>query len=484
MILSRHQMLAAEQAAFANGSGAEQLMELAGRQMAEFVRQNHPTPGTCLAYAGKGHNGGDVLVAARHLAAQGWDVEARLAEPDRLAPLTASQLERLPKKIAGARAPLVVLDGLLGIGASGPPRGSVAERIREINALRRDFAAWVVAADVPSGLDADSGQPGDPCVVADATVAMGFAKTGLVADQATNHVGRLAVAVLDEVCAPGEADPAQVLTPGLLAPLLPPRSFDTHKGMAGRVAIIAGSRGFTGAARLCSEAAVRGGAGLVTLFVLPENFPILAASVAPEVMVRPAGSYAEVLDAKWDAIAIGPGLSTQHPDAIVRVIREAACPCVVDADALNVVARDLSVLAGCAGPRLLTPHPGEMERLLRQDGRSRRGWLDAFVEKYPVTLLLKGARTIIGEAGRPPAFNTTGHPGMASGGMGDVLTGVSAALLAQGHAPLETAMLGAWICGRSAEIAVARGASQESLRATDVLASLGPAFTSLRARGF
>lgn len=484
MILSRHQMLAAEEVAFSSGCEAEALMESAGRQMAEFVRQNHPTPGACLAYAGKGHNGGDVLVAIRHLAQMGWAVEARLAEPDGMAPLTARQFGRIPAQNVSAKSPLVILDGLLGIGASGPPRGRVSELIQEINMRRRESSAWVLAADVPSGLDADSGQPEDPCVVADATITMGFAKTGLVCDLATNYVGRLAVAALEWVRAPSDANPARILTSGLLAPMLPPRTFDTHKGMAGRVAIIAGSRGFTGAARLCSEAAVRGGAGLVTLFVLPENFPILGASVAPEVMVRPASSYAEVLEAKWDAIAIGPGLSTQHSDMIVRVIREAACPCVVDADALNVVAHDPAVLVGCAGPRLLTPHPGEMERLMPQDGRSRRDWLDAFVEKYPVTLLLKGSRTIIGAAGQPPAFNTTGHPGMASGGMGDVLTGVAAALIAQCHSPMEAAMLGAWICGRSAEIALTGGASQESLRATDVLAHLGPAFTSLRVRSY
>jgi len=484
MILSRPQMLAAEEASFSSGCEAEALMESAGRQMAEFVRQNHPTPGTCLAYAGKGHNGGDVLVAIRHLAQMGWAVEARLAEPDAMAPLTVRQFERIPAQTAGPGAPLVILDGLLGIGASGPPRGRVGELIQEINTLRRESSAWVLAADVPSGLDADSGQPEDPCVVADATVTMGFAKEGLVGDRATNYVGRLAVAALDGVRAPSDADPAGILTSDLLASMLPLRAFDTHKGMAGRVAIIAGSRGFTGAARLCSEAAVRGGAGLVTLFVLPENVAILAASVAPEVMVRPTASYAEVLEAKWDAIAIGPGLSTQHAGDIVRVIREAACPCVVDADALNVVARDPAVLVGCAGARLLTPHPGEMERLRPQGGRSRRDWLDAFVEKYPVTLLLKGSRTIIGEAGQPPAFNTTGHPGMASGGMGDVLTGVAAALIAQGRSPVEAAMLGAWICGRSAEIALTAGASQESLRASDVLAHLGAAFTSLRTRSF
>lgn len=473
-------MIGAEQAAFAAGADAESLMESAGRQMAEFVRQNHPQPGTCRAFAGKGHNGGDVLVAARHLAEAGWRVEAVIPGHP-LAPLTETQLRRLDRcPSLSARAPLVVLDGLLGIGAKGDPREPAAPAIREINRLRKNHGAWVLAADLPSGLDADTGMPGEPCVQADATVAMGFAKPGLLRDEAINFVGRLAVAPLDGLAAPDGADDAAVVGPMLLRPFLPPRVFDTHKGMAGRVAIIAGSPGFSGAARLCSAAAVAGGGGLVTLFARKDVFPLLASAVIPEVMVRPVDSYEEVLADRWDAVAIGPGLSKSHADEIRSVVRQSAPPCVVDADALNVVAESPEILGACAGPRLLTPHPGEMERLSPCGGRSRLRWMRDFVARYPVTLLLKGARTIIGQAGAPAAYNTTGNPGMASGGMGDVLTGVSASLLAQGLAPYHAAMAGAWVCGRSAEIALASGGeSQESLRASHVIAHLGRAFSGL-----
>ncbi|TSA36948.1 MAG: NAD(P)H-hydrate dehydratase [Verrucomicrobiaceae bacterium] len=483
MILSRRQMIEAEQSAFARGSDPATLMESAGKQMADFVVQNHPSPGRCIAYAGKGHNGGDVLVAARHLEAAGWVVETVLPE-SALAPLTASRLEMLgePRR-SGNNFPLVILDGLLGIGAAGNPREPVASAIREINNLRQTHSAWVVAADIPSGLDADSGIPGDPCVYADATVAMGFAKPGLVADSAVDSVGRLAVADLKEIPTPDIFGGPFVLTPDVLRVLAPPRVFDTHKGMAGRVAVIAGSPGYTGAARLCSQAAVLGGAGLVTLCVKPDVYPLLAPAVIPEVMVRPVDSYDEVLSDRWDSIAIGPGLSTVHSAEITNVVRRAACPCVVDADALNVVAGDPSVLDHCTGPRLLTPHPGEMERLSHCNGRSRLDWMTDFVKEHPVALLLKGARTVIGQEGYPAAYNTTGHPGMASGGMGDVLTGVCAALIAQGRSPYDAAMLGAWICGRAAEIAIARGASQESLCASDVSLHLGAAFHSLRAGG-
>ena len=482
-IVTRAQMIEAEQAAFATGFVAAALMESAGKQMADFVRQNHPRPGSCRVFAGKGHNGGDVLVAARHLAAAGWGVETVVPESP-LAPLTEAQFRRLDGIGPGAaRFPLVVLDGLLGIGAKGNPRDRTASGIVEINRLRNDSGAWVLSADLPSGLDADTGLPGEPCVRADATMMMGFAKAGLLADGAVNFVGRLAVAALDGLAAPDSVvDDERVIAPALLRAHLPLRDFDTHKGMAGRVAIVAGSPGFSGAARLCSAAAVAGGAGLVTLFVKKDVYPLLAPVAIPEVMVRQVESYEEVLSSRWDAIAIGPGLSTRSADEILSVVREAACPCVVDADALNAVSGSPGILSGCAGPRLLTPHPGEMERLSPCQGQSRLQWMREFVHQYPVTLLLKGARTIIGQADRPAAYNTTGNPGMASGGMGDVLTGIASSLLAQGLAPYETAMIGAWVCGRSAEIAMTfDGESQESLRASHVIQNAGRAFRGLRA---
>ncbi len=479
-IVTREQMIEAEQAAFASGVEASELMESAGKQMAEFVRQNHPVPGTCRIYAGKGHNGGDVLVAGRYLAASGWAVETILPEPA-LASLTLLQLQRLEATpLRGGSAPLVILDGLLGIGAKGDPRGRVAAAIRKINEDRKNCGVWVLSADLPSGLDADSGKPGKPCVQADATMTMGFPKAGLVADAAVDCVGRLAVARLDGLADPGTGD-LQVIGPSILRAHLPPRVFDTHKGMAGRLAVIAGSAGFSGAARLCSAAAVAGGAGLITLFAKKDVYPLLAGSVIPEVMVREVESYEEVLQDHWDAMAIGPGLSTRCGDEVVSIVRTARCPCVVDADALNVISKSPDVLNDCAGPRLLTPHPGEMERLTPCGGRDRLQWMLDFVARYPVTLLLKGARTVIGQAGRPSSFNTTGNPGMASGGMGDVLTGISSSLLAQGINPYEAAMIGAWVCGRAAEIALASGTeSQESLRATHIIRHAGKAFQGLR----
>ncbi|MFM8363709.1 MAG: NAD(P)H-hydrate dehydratase, partial [Verrucomicrobiota bacterium] len=221
--------------------------------------------------------------------------------------------------------------------------------------------------------------------------------------------------------------------------------------------------------------------GLVTLFVPPEIAPVLSASVIPEVMVCSTEDFPKALEKPFDAVAIGPGLGRDR-DAMVRdFLSKTSAPCVVDADALNALSTDLSPLKTPAGPRLLTPHPLEMERLFPRQGRTRRCWLEDFLAEYPVTLLLKGARTLIGERGTGTFYNSTGHPGMGTGGMGDVLTGVCAALLAQKKSPVEAASLGAWTCGRAAELALRDGhASQESLSASDIIQNLGPAFQDLR----
>lgn len=482
MLPTPAQMLEAERTAFATGVAAEELMERAGSQIADAIGQFHPEPGTCHVFFGKGHNGGDVLVAACHLAMRGWAVHLEPCFPaDALAPLTASRLAMVAQAPPTCRRPLVVLDGLLGIGTKGDPRGPVSEAVRRINHLRTAFGAWVLSADIPSGLLED--RLGTPCVIADCTVAVGFAKSLLVADHATEAVGRLVIAPLRELQPPAGTDEADVLRAESLRPLLPPRPFDFHKGMAGRLGIVAGSANFTGAARLCSAAAVKAGAGLVTLFAPPDIVPVLSASAIPEVMVAPLHSAEDALITPFNALAVGPGVGRERDALVLDLIRRATVPCVVDADALN--ASSISIFQSCAGERLITPHPGEMERLFPRNGRSRREWLTDFLKECPATLLLKGSRTIIGSPGTPPVFNSTGHPGMASGGMGDVLTGVCAALAAQGKPLADAARIGAWVCGRAAEIAIRdRRVSQESLSASDVLAALGEAFTDLRAGVF
>lgn len=487
MILTCAEMKTIEEAAFARGVPADALMEEAGAAMVRAILQFFPSPGHCVAYCGKGHNAGDALVVCRHLAELGWRVEAKLIfEEETLAPLTREKLTQfraIPQKASFHRSnTTLLLDGLLGIGASGTPRSPLAEAIQEMNTLRREKHAVVIALDIPSGLHGDTGEPSQYCVQADFTLAVSHLKAGLLTDEATNHVGRLVLLPLKELAHEGPG--ARLSTANELRTWLPPRNFDSHKGVYGRVGVLAGSARYPGAARLCSAAAVHGGAGLVTLFV-PENIHSLLAGVTiPEVMVRPIKNYREVLDEQLDALAVGPGLGFDHTDDVLAVIRDSPLPMVVDADALTMVAKAPGLLNRCAGDRLLTPHPGEMARLAPEMADfSRREIVERFTLRHPVTLLLKGARTVIGLNGEVRFYNATGHPGMGTGGMGDVLTGVCSALLGQGLDTEKAGVLGAWVCGRAAEIAVWNGTdSAQSLAAGTVCSLLGSAFQSL-ARG-
>jgi len=203
-------------------------------------------------------------------------------------------------------------------------------------------------------------------------------------------------------------------------------------------------------------------------------------------MVKSVSSYLDVLKEDLDALAIGPGLGTSHAAEVRQIAERATQPMVIDADALNILATNIHIIGRCAGPRLLTPHPGEMTRLdPRASERSRRETVEAFTTRWPHVLLLKGARTLIGQQERPLSYNSTGSPGMATGGMGDVLTGVCAALAGQGLPLYEAARIGAWLCGRAAEIAINTGGdSEESLTPTVLLEHLGRAFNDLRAGCF
>lgn len=495
MVLSREKMLLIERQTIARGVPADLLMESAGAKLARCAEQFFPRPGLVVCYAGKGHNAGDALVAARHLAARGWRVLVRSPfRPDEIAPLSRAKLDLLGADILDRPlepsvpldGPLLLLDALVGLGSSGGLRPPLAALAAEMNELRRASGARTLAVDFPSGLDVETGTPGDPCVRADITATVGFAKKGLVADAATDFVGRLAVLDIPEFGEP-DGDGPEVITAPMLRRHWPPRAFDTNKGMCGRVILLAGSRGTLGAAHLCAAGAVRGGAGLVSLGATPDCYELLATTAIAEVMVRPFKALTDAFTLQTDAIGIGPGLGHGREAHTLRVVREAPCPAVVDADALTIVAHaGLQHLDAAAAPRLLTPHPGEMQRLLAgRKIKDRAQTASEFVQQHPVTLLLKGARTVIAEKNRALRYNTTGHPGMATGGMGDVLTGVCTALLGQHADAYLAASIGAWVCGRAAEIAVSHGgASEESLTPTDVLTNLGRAFDSLRAGDF
>ena len=491
------EMRALEERTIADGVTAEALMEQAGEKIAAAVRQFVPRAGRCIVFFGKGHNGGDALVAARQLAAAGWKIELRPAFPrEQWAPLTTRMHDRLVGAFLQAgsmaerplvlRESLVLLDGLLGIGAGGPLREPIRDATRALNQLSATTTARVFAIDLPTGLDADTGEADADTVEADYTLTIGAPKKGLLADDAINHVGRLAVLPLDALTVRMVPESGSgVAFPASLTPLWPRRPFDIHKGDCGLVGIVAGSMGFTGAAVMCAEAALHAGAGLVTLYVPPECQAIVAGIVAPEIMVQVFTTPRALLVKTHTALAVGPGVGRTRDTEILDVIARAPLPTVIDADALNALAARSGWLWAFPGPRLVTPHPGEMQRLVPGSiHRPRRQVAEDFVARYPVALLLKGARTIVAERGKPLSYNTTGSPGMATGGMGDVLTGVCVALAGQGLELYDSARLGAWLCGRAAELAVLGRESEESLSATQVIAHLGAAFRELREGGY
>jgi hydroxyethylthiazole kinase-like uncharacterized protein yjeF len=496
-ILNSAQMRDAENAAFARGVEVEALMDQAGAGVARAVGKFFPQPGKCIVFAGKGHNGGDALVAAECLQRVGWNIDNRLAFPEtECSELTRKKLRALHAAESGQGlgaatiralrpfpySPTIILDGLLGTGAKSFLREPIRTAAKEINRLRREQNAFVFAVDLPTGLEADSGEidPED-CVVADFTVTIGFAKHGLIVDEVLDFVGRLEVVPLVDIALEGDPRNELAATAHSLNALLPRRKFSAYKNQFGRIGVVAGSRGFVGATLMTTPGALRAGAGLVEVFVPEEIYQIVASAAPVESMVKPVRSYKNLLEEKIDIWAVGPGLGKSRASEILNLIECAEQPMVVDADGLNILAEKIDILERCRGPRLLTPHPGEMARLFDATKLSRASAARNFCDRFPVTLLLKGSRTIVCEKNRPLSYNTTGNPGMATGGMGDVLTGVCAGLLGRKLSLYDAARVGAWVCGRAAEISIfGAGASEESLLATDALNHLGDAFNELR----
>lgn len=430
----------------AAGTPAAELMERAGLAVAkiafELLRRSDSR--SVLLFAGKGNNGGDALVAARHLEAAGCSP-------------TVVRTEDWPCELPEAA---VVVDGLLGIGLTGEVREPIASIIKWINHSKLP----VVAIDVPSGL----GTPA--CVRATVTVTMGLPKIDLL--RHPDEAGRIEVADIGLLTGDVESD-IELITRADIT--VPARRRSAHKGDLGHLLIIAGSEGYTGAPVLCAHAAARSGAGLVTLAVPKNIYPIVAGNCPPEVMPQPLSF--EQVPPGFDAIAIGPGMgrAPETQKLIWKLLSTAGRPVVVDADALNAIATAPAALKKLPAPMVLTPHPGEMARLIGRKVEDR--WSDArkFAKEYGKVLVLKGAGTVVTDQSGKLWINSTGNPGMAKGGMGDALTGIIGALLAQGLAPLEAAKAGVFCHGLAGDLAAAR-VGQTSLLATDLIASLGPAF--------
>jgi len=451
-------MRSLEEAAFRRGVTAETLMDLAGEGIAGRLLGQFPVPGRAVAYVGKGNNGGDALVAMRYLREAGWQISVRAAYPgiewSVLPRRKLRELDLVPENLVATytTGPLLLLDGLLGIGSKGALREPLALLAAEMAELRSHQGAIIAAMDLPSGLDADSGE--GEAVTADLTLTVGAPKAGLATPNGVNRSGRILLVPLEDLPLP-EDGALRFFCPEAFPDLLAPRSHDSHKGRSGRIGILAGSPGMTGAAVLCASAALHAGAGLVSLHVEENFLPQLASSMPPEIMIRvSADPVSEAFAAGHDALVIGPGTgsaSELYHAAILSHLGGEKIPVVLDADALNLLATSGKIDL-LKPSHVVTPHPGEFRRLAGDlADQDRAEAAAAFTARHPCTLLLKGARTLVSAPGEAVRFNPTGHAGMASGGQGDVLSGVIGAMLAQGLRGPDAASLGAWLCGRAAE---------------------------------
>lgn len=471
------------------------LMEAAGEALAAAVRDLGPA-GRVSVVCGKGNNAGDGLVAARHLAATGFEVEVLLLWPaEELSGDAAANLERLPvapramaadelpAALAGSAA---VVDAIFGTGFEGAPRPPADRAIEAINAC----PAPVVAADIASGVNASTGTVAGAAVAADVTVAFHAAKLGHRIAPGKRHTGRLRVAGI------GIPDGAPVTAAGgeiseRVLDLPPRRGPDSTKFSSGAVLVAGGSRGLTGAVALCAGSAVRAGAGYATAAVPASLEPILEAKLT-EVMTRgladAGGSLAEAaaeeileLAGRADAVALGPGLG--RADGALAVARRAAvgveAPLVLDADGLNAHAGDVAALAARPAPTVITPHAGELGRLLAHSsaeiGAERLASARAAAREGRCVVVLKGDDTIVVDGNDPalaPAVNVIAAPALATAGTGDVLTGAIAALLARGLEPFAAACAAVVACSRAGVRAAADLGGAESVVASDVIAAL------------
>lgn len=475
--------------------------------MRESGRRPSPAGKPWVILAGKGNNGGDGLVAARHLTERGFGVEIVYAvspaelrgdavlQRDIAARLGIPSRAYVPGEFDWSAAGGIV-DALLGTGSGGAPREPYASLIREANAC----GLPIVAADLPSGLNADTGEIADPCIRAAATVTFGFLKRGLVQFPGTGYAGETAVAPIG---IPGklaveEGVGIRCLTPTVLRETLGadperPREADSHKGTYGHVLAIAGTRAMSGAGLLCCTAALRAGCGLVT-WAVPDAVVPSVIGARPELMLDGIadggrGDWASTDPAELaqraeerDAAVIGPGLGRFPGDSLwLRRLWESLppeLPVVLDADALNILAEagDFTAWPERKGPVVLTPHPGEMARLsgvsTRDVQRDRIEAAKRYALSRRVTLVLKGARTVVAGPDGGAYVNTTGNPGMATGGTGDVLAGVIGSLLAGGMPGVAAAALGVYLHGTAGDRAAAKRRSPGSLIAGDLLDEL------------
>ena len=511
------------------GISGSVLMERAGLKVSEKIKELFEKR-KVIILSGGGNNGGDGIVAARNLHEWGWNVKVvLLTDKDKLSndclvqyktALKAGVPIEVRKKVDKKDLhSALVIDAIFGTGLGRDVKGNIAEAISLLNA----FDNPVVSVDMPSGISSDTGQIMGEAVRADYTVTFGLPKRGHLLYPGAEHAGKL---FIEDIGFPDELLKSEKIRVELIEKkevslLIPERRRYSHKGDYGHVLVIAGSRGKTGAALMCAKACLRAGAGLVTIGV-PETLMDVFQSRATEEMTLPlpdsgdgtlsskaADSILKFLADKADVLAIGPGISVtgDTKKLISTLVLNSTASMVMDADAINALEGDKHVLRKAKAPVILTPHIGEMARLLQKSapppippprgGRVREGVKASnaelrtsiendrintamkFAKDTGTYLVLKGTPTVISEPEGNVFVNPTGNPGMASAGVGDVLTGMISAFLGQGLNPLEASILGVFMHGLAGDI-VASKKGEHSLIASDIIEAIPEAFLSLR----
>jgi len=498
------------------------LMERAGLAVATKIRDIFDKK-KVIVLSGGGHNGADGFAVARNLYNWGWNVKVlAMVKEDTLSPECRAQYQIVKKtgipvefRTALSYKDLhsaVVVDALLGTGLNKP----VASPLSDVMSLLNRSDVKVISVDIPSGVSSDNGQIRGEAVVADYTVTFGLPKCGHFLYPGAEYTGRLFVEDIgfpsELLCA--ESLKVQTVERADAAFLLPERTNYSHKGDYGHVLIVAGSRGKTGAALMAAKACLRSGAGMVTLGVPETLMNIYQGRVTEEMVLslpdngqgilseEASTPILDFLSNKADVLAIGPGISTGSPitKLLMTLLMSATTPMVLDADAINSISGHAKSLLKAKAPVVLTPHTGEMVGLLRaRDGKDKVTeveWSQAkrTIERDRVTaavsfskargayLVLKGAPTVVSEPGGKAFINTTGNPGMATAGAGDVLTGIVAAFLGQGLSPADASILSVYLHGLAGDIAAAEK-SMYSLIAADIIEKIPEAFMQLKISG-
>ena len=475
-----------------SGVPSIEVMERAARALSDAALEHFPGAWSIHIACGPGGNGGDGYACARLLRAAGRDVRVFAASPAK-SPDAAANAERaracgipiLEANEADA-IPDLWIDCLYGTGLSRAPQGASAELIARMN-HDRATGAKIVAADIPSGLDGRTGARFDPCVEADLTVSFQFLKYGLVLQDGLDACGML---LARDVGFPADAFPGNLplrIEPDDLRSLFVPRRRNIHKGSCGHLLIVAGSVDMAGAAAMCARSALRGGVGLVTI-ACPEGIVPILQTLAPCAMCVPlpqqggaiAPGAVDILCATLagkTAVVIGPGLSRRAPAALVAAILESGLPAVVDADALNLIAENPELKALLKPHHVLTPHPGEAVRLLGRPCSDPISDAAALAE-LGAAAVMKGASRVITD-GTETFISTSGSPGMARGGSGDVYAGLLGALLAERstRTPIQSAAAACELHGLAGMRAQAKYGSR-SMNAADTIEFLPEVFNA------